>query len=50
MEYIDVLIDGPYVAALNPGPCKVLWRGSTNQRIIDVSESLNNGKIVLYSK
>lgn len=49
MEYIDVLIDGPYVAALNPGLCKVLWRGSTNQRIIDVQKSLEEDSIVLYA-
>ena len=49
MEYIDVLIDGPYVAALNPGPCKVLWRGSTNQRIIDVQKSLEEDSIILYA-
>lgn len=49
MEYIDVLIDGPYFAALNPGPCKVLWRGSTNQRIIDVQKSLEEDSIILYA-
>ena len=49
IEYIDVLIDGPYVAALNPGPCKVLWRGSTNQRIIDVQKSLEEDSIILYA-
>ena len=49
MEYVDVLIDGPYVAALNPGPCKVLWRGSTNQRIIDVQKSLEEDSIILYA-
>ena len=49
MEYVDVLIDGPYVAARNPGPCKVLWRGSTNQRIIDVQKSLEEDSIILYA-
>ena len=47
MQYIDVLIDGKYEAALNPGVGKVLWRGSINQRIIDVQQSLKTGKIVL---
>lgn len=32
--YIDVLIDGPYIKELHqPG---LLWRGSTNQRIIEL--------------
>ena len=34
MKYIDVLIDGPYRADLNPGVGKLLWRGSSNQHII----------------
>ena len=38
MNYIDVLIDGPYVEDLNPGRGKLLWRGSSNQRIIDVKK------------
>lgn len=45
---VDILIDGQYVAALNPGINKVLWRGSTNQRIIDVQQSLKQNKIIIY--
>lgn len=47
LEYIDVLIDGPYEQELNPGPGKVLWRGSTNQRIIDINKTRQCGKITL---
>lgn len=47
LEYIDVLIDGPYEQELNPGPGKVLWRGSTNQRIIDLNKTRQCGEIVL---
>lgn len=47
LEYIDVLIDGPYEQELNPGPGKVLWRGSTNQRIIDLKKTRQCGEIVL---
>ena len=47
LDYIDVLIDGPYEQELNPGPGKVLWRGSTNQRIIDLNKTRQCGKIVL---
>lgn len=35
---IDVLVDGPYVAALNDGACGL--RGSTNQRIIVLNPAL----------
>lgn len=37
---IDVIIDGPYVAALNDGHCGL--RGSTNQRVIVRSPHLEN--------
>lgn len=49
LEYIDVLVDGQYVAALNPGIGKLLWRGSSNQRIIDVQKSLEEDNVVLYA-
>lgn len=48
MEFIDVLIDGKYVSSLNPGINKILWRGSTNQRIIDVQKSLDENSLILY--
>ena len=48
LEHVDVLIDGKYNKELNPGPNKIKWRGSTNQRVIDVKESLKCGKIVEY--
>ena len=47
LNYIDVLIDGQYKQDLNPGPGKVLWRGSTNQRIIDLNKTRECGEIVL---
>lgn len=48
MKYIDVLVDGPYVQRLNYGIGKSKWRGSANQRIILVQESLKQNKIVYY--
>ena len=47
MKYIDVLVDGQYVDELhNP---KLKWKGSENQRVIDVQKSLKDSKIVLYN-
>ncbi len=43
----DVLVDGRYVESLKDK--KYHWAGSTNQRIIDVKETLKLGKIVLYT-
>ena len=46
VKYLDVLIDGQYVDELrNPN---LKWRGSSNQRVIDVKKSLKAKKIVLY--
>ena len=45
---VDVLVDGPYIETLNPTPDKIKWRGSTNQRVIDVQESLAEGRIMEY--
>jgi len=47
LNYIDVLIDGQYQQELNPGPGKVLWRGSTNQRIIDLNKTREKNEITL---
>ena len=38
MEYVDVLVDGEFhIAELDP---KLLWKGSRNQRVIDVKKTL----------
>ncbi len=43
-NYLDVLVDGQYVDELhNP---KLEWRGSSNQRVIDVQSSLKQNKVV----
>lgn len=46
LKYIDVLVDGKYVDKLHNPTLK--WRGSENQRVIDVQKSLKKGKLVLY--
>ena len=46
MKYVDVLIDGQYIDQLhNP---TLEWRGSSNQRVINVKQSLKNNNIVLF--
>lgn len=45
-QYIDVLIDGRYIDDLRD--YKLKWRGSSNQRVIDVQKSLKEGEIILY--
>jgi anaerobic ribonucleoside-triphosphate reductase activating protein len=45
MKYIDVLVDGPYVEALRD--ITLPWRGSSNQRVIDVQASLKSDTVVL---
>ncbi len=46
IKYIDVLVDGRFLQNLKNTQLK--WRGSTNQRVIDVKETLKNGNVVLY--
>ena len=46
MKYIDVIVDGQYVDELHDPTLK--WRGSSNQRVIDVQKSLKNKKIELF--
>ena len=45
LEYIDVLVDGRFVEALKDE--SLHFRGSSNQRLINVPESLKSGKVVL---
>ena len=46
MKYTDVLVDGRYVDELRNPTLK--WRGSENQRVIDVQKSLRNREVVEY--
>lgn len=44
LQYIDVIVDGPFILAQRD--ISLLFRGSANQRIIDVKESLKQGIVV----
>lgn len=47
VEICDVLIDGRFVEELKDLTLK--FRGSSNQRIINVEESLKENKVILYN-
>lgn len=46
LELIDVLVDGRFEKDLKD--VKLHWKGSSNQRVIDVKETLRQGEIVLF--
>lgn len=48
LKYIDYVVDGEFVESLkNPS---LQFRGSSNQRIIDVQKSLTSDQVVLWDK
>lgn len=46
MQYIDVLVDGKYEESLKD--LRLHYRGSSNQRVIDVQESNKHGCTIRY--
>ena len=46
ISLFDVLVDGPYLDAKKD--IRLKFRGSSNQRVIDVQKTLQTGAIVLY--
>ena len=48
LNYVDVLVDGTYADEFHNPTLK--WKGSANQRVIDVQKSLKKSEIVLFDK
>ncbi len=46
MQYVDVLVDGKFVEELKDN--QLHWKGSYNQRIIDVQKSLRESSVYLF--
>ena len=48
LSNIDVIVDGEF--KIEEKDNSLHWKGSANQRVIDVKESLKTGKVQLYRK
>lgn len=46
LNKIDVIVDGPYIEKFRDTTLK--WRGSSNQKVIDVRKTIDTGSIVLH--
>ncbi|MEG0805426.1 MAG: anaerobic ribonucleoside-triphosphate reductase activating protein [Lachnospiraceae bacterium] len=48
LNYIDVLVDGPFQRELKN--TALHWKGSSNQRVINIKKTMETGKIVLHEE
>jgi len=48
LTYVDVCVDGEFI--LSEMDTKLCWKGSKNQRVIDVQKTLQSGEIVLHCR
>ena len=46
LPYIEVLVDGPFI--LDQRDTNLLFRGSRNQRLVDVQKSIREGRVVEF--
>lgn len=48
LSYIDILVDGPFV--IDEKDITLYFKGSRNQRLIDMKKTLESGKVIIYHK
>ena len=48
MKYMDVVVDGRFAVDLKD--TKLHWKGSANQKVINVQQSLDSGFVVLHNE
>ena len=48
VRYLDVCVDGEFIVEQKDTSLK--WKGSANQRVIDVKKTLAAGKVVLHTR
>ncbi len=48
IKYVDIIVDGKFKVELKDN--KLHWRGSANQRVIDVKKSLEDNSVILYAE
>ena len=46
LQYVDVCVDGPFLAEEKDS--KLMWKGSKNQRVINVKRSLETDEVILH--
>ena len=44
-KYVDVVVDGPFIESLKD--VNLVWKGSSNQRVIDVKKTIETGEIMI---
>lgn len=47
LKYVDITVDGPFI--IEKRSLDILYRGSTNQRLVDTKKSLKAKRIIEYS-
>lgn len=48
VQYVDVLVDGEF--EVEKKELQLKWKGSSNQRVIDVQKTLHTGNVVLHTE
>lgn len=48
VKYLDVLVDGEF--QIDKKNTELHWKGSSNQRVIDVQKTLKEGEVVLHAE